>query len=349
MSDAVIKISYDTPWEVVVNQLTDDTKFVHVSLAENQAEDTNLIRLARKIPVAKSTLVGLTKHGFHSYLTKENATRLVKYDVVRDLWSKVKDGEYSITDDGVVYTYTPPASGVNPKRLFVVFSAIHEDMYTTSLMRHFMQNFPSVQKYLPSDTAVLRIADLGGVAGAFYLNTSYLQDNVSAIQRLLASVAKKHQIGHDSVVLYGVSKGGTGALYHAIKGGYRCVAVDPVVSDAYYEERHRDSHFTTGGIFPASKQQAFRELTHAVVEGCTAIPGAYSRWSVICSDFSPQFVYISDILIGPLLDRISFFNSRNNQIKDHPDVGPRTVNTATMLMNMHLYGVPIRSGMTRID
>ncbi|WP_426978422.1 XcbB/CpsF family capsular polysaccharide biosynthesis protein [Pseudarthrobacter sp. O4] len=349
MSDAVIKMSYNSPWETVANQITDNTKFVHVALEEGHGEDMNLIRLARKIPAAKTNLVGLTKHGFHSYLTKDNVTRLVKYDVVRDLWSKVKDGEYSITEDGVVYTYTPPASGVYPQRLFVVFSAIHEDMYTTSLMRHFMQNFPSVQKYLPSDTAVLRIADLGGVAGSFYLNSTYLQDNVSAIQRLLASVAKLHEIGHDSVVLYGVSKGGTGALYHALKGGYRCVAVDPVVSDAYYEERYRDSHFTSGGIFPSSKQNAFRELIRSVVDGAVSVPGAYSRWSVITSERSPQFVYISDILVGPLLDRISFFNSRNTQIKDHPDVGPRTVNTATMLMNMHLYGVPLRSGMNRID
>jgi hypothetical protein len=349
MSDAVIKISYDNPWEATAREIGDNTKFVHVALAEGHPEDMNLIRLARKIPEAKSTLVGLTKRGFHSYVTKDNATRLVRYDRVPGLWLKVKDGEYSITEDGVVYSYTPPASGLAPKRLFVVFSSIHSNMYTTSLMRHFMQNFPTVQKYLPSDTAVLRIADLGGVAGAFYLNTSYLPDNVSAIQRLLAFVANQHKIGHDSVVLYGVSKGGTGALYHALKGGYRCIAVDPIVSDAYYEEQHRDLHFTTGGIFPASKQSVFRELINTVVEGGARVSGTYSRWSVICSDLSPQFVYISDILVRPLLDHISFFNSRNPEIKDHPDVGPRTVNTATMLMNMHLYGIPIRSGMNRID
>ena len=49
-----------------------------------------------KIPEAMSTLVGLTKRGFHSYVTTDNATRLVRYDRVPGLWLKVKDGEYSI-------------------------------------------------------------------------------------------------------------------------------------------------------------------------------------------------------------------------------------------------------------
>src|SRR4051812_29302517 len=123
MSDAVIKIPYDDPWETTTNQIGDNTKFVHVALAEGHAEDMNLIRLARKDAAAKSTLVGLTKFGFHSYVTKENATRLVRYDVVPDLWFKVKDGEYSATEDGVVYKYVPPATGVTPKRLLVVFSS----------------------------------------------------------------------------------------------------------------------------------------------------------------------------------------------------------------------------------
>ncbi|WP_157360879.1 XcbB/CpsF family capsular polysaccharide biosynthesis protein [Arthrobacter sp. EPSL27] len=349
MSDAVIQIPYNNPWEDTASQLSSTTKYVHVTLAEGSSEDMNLIRLARKIPAARSTLVGLTNSGFHAYLTRENVTRLVRYDSIPDLWLKVKDGEYSVTEEGVVYTYTPPLAGALPKRLIVVFSSIHEDMYTTSLTRHFMQNFPTIQKYLPSDAAVLRIADLGGVAGSFYLNTTYLRDNVMAIQRLLSSVTKLHRIGHDSVVLYGVSKGGTGALYHALRGGYRCVAVDPIVSDVYYEERYGDSHFTANGIFPSTKQTVFRRLIHEVFDGTLPNAGEYSRWSVICSDFSPQFPYISDILVSSLTDRISFFNSRHSQIKDHPDVGPRTVNTATMLMNMHLYGVPLRSGMNQID
>jgi hypothetical protein len=32
-----------------------------------------------------------------------------------------------------------------------------------------------------------------------------------------------------------------------------------------------------------------------------------------------------------------FFNSRHPKIKDHPDVGPNTINVAVMLMNMGLY------------
>ena len=44
----------------------------------------------------------------------------------------------------------------------------------------------------------------------------------------------------------------------------KSVAVDPILSDAWYIENENDYHFTTGDVFPQSKQAGVRE-SHSVV------------------------------------------------------------------------------------
>ena len=220
-------------------------------------------------------------------------------------------------------------------------------MNAPGLMRYFEQNFASVSKYVPHDTAILRIADLGGICGAFYLDTTFLPNNAENIQIAINRVRNELNLGTDSVVLYGASKGGTGALYHAVKGHYRCVAVDPIVADEHYITSYGDLHFTETGAFPRSKENVFTELVSELDN--LPSPLAATRWSVILSDRSPQHKYLSRTLVDRTDRLFSFFESRHPAIKDHPDVGPNTVNTATALMNFHLYSIPVTTGTFVID
>lgn len=325
-----------------------DIRFIHVPHGPDAPPQTSLTLIARKDPQARACLVHLSKSGYYAYCTKEGCTRFVRSDLVASIWIKIKAGEYQMTPDEVVYSVTPPANGSKPARLLVVMSSVHASPNTASLHRYFMQNFPTIQKYIPPDTAVLRVGDMGGVLGAFYLNTVHRPDNVSAIQRLIASVCADLGVDRNLVVLYGGSKGGTGAFYHSFLGSYRCVSVDPIVADEHYIKNLKDFHFTAGGVFAENKETVFNRLVadHRNPSPSGAAP---ARHAVICSERSPQFPYITRILMEPLRREVAFFNSRNPEIKDHPDVAAKTINTTTMLLNMQLYGLDITPGVTDID
>lgn len=353
MSNAVLSIAHDYQADELDSLLRAEdcpVRFIHVGHgAENIGIDTNLVRLARKNEHFRKLVATLVNRGFYTYMAKDNATRFVSEKSLDRLWDKLVSKEYVRSPEGIVYSYVNAVGTANPKRLLVVFSSISGNINTPSLMRYFEQNFRSIQKFVPPDTAVLRIADLGGVVGAFYMNTTHLPRNTENIQKVIEDIRKKYGIGHDSVVLYGASKGGTGALFHAIKGHYRCVAVDPIVDGEHYVLHLDDAHFTGNGIFPEDKERVFNKLMKELNSLPEPLKSAPARWSVICSDRSPQYKYISRLLIDNASSRMSFYNSRNPQIKDHPDVSRNTLNMTTSLLNLHLYSLPITAGLYAID
>lgn len=353
MSNAVLSIvHHDSVPELDSLLKADDcpVRFIHVDHGEdNVGVSTNLVKLARTSSEARELITTLANNGFYTYMAKDNVTRFVSEKSLDRLWVSLVSKEFLRHPNGIVYSFSKAAGHEIPKRLLVVFSSISGTINTPSLMRYFEQNFKSIQKYIPSDTAVLRIADLGGVVGAFYLNTTHLPNNVDNIQQVIQDVRTEHGIAHESVVLYGASKGGTGALFHAVKGHYRCVAVDPIVDDEHYILRYNDAHFTGNGIFPEEKKHVFSRMMHDMLALPELPRTAPVRWSVICSGNSPQYKYISRTLIENSNSRMSFYDSRNPAITDHPQVGQNTVNTATALMNFHLYSLPVHAGLYTID
>lgn len=317
------------------------TKFIQVEHSDETGD--NLIQLSRKDPATKQAVTNLAKHGYYLYKQDGGASSFVRHNEIKYLWHRVKTGEYSVNDQGVIYTYTPPTLATDNPKMLVVFASIHEDMYSSGLMRYFKHNFPSVQKYVTPETGILRIADIGGVTGAFYLNTVAHPKNTARVQRLIEQVAADNKVIRDSIVFYGASKGATGALYHGMDMGIRCVVVDPIVSDEVYEKRYRDSHYTADGIFLERKQQLFDRLVKKVTAD-KDFAGLNARWAIICSDRSPQFDYINRTLIQPMWGGAAFFNSQHPDITDHPEVGPNTITMMTTLLNTQLYRMPVRSG-----
>jgi hypothetical protein len=318
-----------------------EIEFVHVDHSKTGHAGENMIELSRRDRAIRSQLLYLANRGFLAYTLRGFVTSFVRQDQIAKLWIPVRDGVYDIDENGIVYHYSPPLIETEAPKLLVVFSSIAGKMYNVSLMRHFEQNFSTIQKHIPKDTGVLRIADLGGVVGAYYMNTNVLANNEANICALIARVCLKHRVSRSNVVMYGGSKGGTASLYYGLKEGYKVVAVDPIVDDEHYLKVHDDLHFIRG-IFPEEKRHKFQRLVGSVEKDKAR------DVAVICSERSPQFPYISSLVCEPLSQCATFLNSVNPDIKTHPDVARLTINMVVMLINQLLYGFPLPTGMRKV-
>nr|WP_241093445.1 XcbB/CpsF family capsular polysaccharide biosynthesis protein [Xanthomonas sp.] len=308
-------------------------RFVHL---RHPGED-NCIRLSRRDPQLKESLVSLVDQGFLVYKYANDGaavTSFVHASIAPSFWAEKTDfglREYN----GVCYKLEQQQDVV-ARRLLVVFSCISkvDQMYEAGFSaRYFARNLNQAAKYTPFDTAVLRIADLGGVVGAFYTNTNAQPDNEERVAALIAKVALDLAIAPQHIVLYGASKGASGALLHSLRSGMKLVCVEPILSDDYYLHRYRDSHFTQG-LFPRSKQALFAH--HLAAEGAPA------ERVVIYSDKSPQFPYIRDIAMQSSRGKdIAFIDVQSPAIKDHPDVAPWSMGLQVALLNLMLCGIDV--------
>lgn len=294
----------------------------------------NLMMAARgdKSGTARAILDLLTNHGYYIFKVEDSTTELVQHESIRTQWGWVEDGTYAITDDNIVHLFEP-ALGDETRRLVVFFAPMPDGVFATSINRYFNQKFATMQKFIPSDTGILRIADTGGVKGAFYLDTTYLADNAARITGFIRTFAADHAIAESDLVMYGASKGGTGAAYHGMRNDWKFVAVDPIVGDAYYEQELDDLHFTTGGIYPRTKEDVFAELVEDFAGRAQRHPERGAQSVVVCSHRSPQFAWIEPILAKPLHEQVAFLDSSDPRIEDHPDVAKFTINLQTMAIN----------------
>ena len=190
----------------------------------------DLMKIALSDQRIKLLLLKLTNLGYLLYYHTDGESRFIRHDRVRHHWPAVKSGTISVSDEEIFYSLEEPASG-RIENLVVVFSPVSS---RPRLARYFRPSFATLQKYLAPHTAVLRVADVGGVKGAFYLDTTALPENSFNISRLIDNIAGRFAIHRGKVVIYGASKGGTGAVYHGLASGWQYVAVDPILSDEWY-------------------------------------------------------------------------------------------------------------------
>lgn len=343
MIQNILWLTLETSPEDIAAMVADNDglpRYFRIDTSLAAEPDQDLMKLALKSRQAKDLLLQLTNLGFSLYYNAADESRFIRHDRVVHHWPAVKDGTFMASDDGIVHQVEQPESG-KVDRLVVIFSPINSK---PRLIRYFRPSFATLMKYVPRNTAILRIADVGGVKGAFYLDTSFLPDNSSRIRRLIQSTVAEHDIDADNVVLFGASKGGTGALYHGLTSGWKLVSVDPIVSDSWYEQHENDYHFTTGGVFPRSKQEVFSELVGQVA---SEHPGTSLNSVIVTSTRSPQYPCTSEIL-RPLCNRFSVLNSANPNILKHPDVAPKTIYAQVMAINTLLLGFTLPLGESAI-
>jgi hypothetical protein len=342
MKQEVLKVDSREGWESIEDAIDRNEgvpDFIHVAHRDEGADGANLSRLAFRDRELRLIQDGLTNLGFYHYRVEDGTTRFVQHGALPRLWNHVKDGTYRRSEDGLVYDVELPESG-RVERLVVVFSPMANDAFETSIQRFLVRTYPSLIRHLVPSTAVIRLADVGGVKGGFYIDTSYLPSNFAAVQRFIQDQCLQWEVPRENVVLYGPSKGGSGASIHGLAGDWSFVAVDPILSDEYYETEMQDLHFTTGGIYPRSKQ----EVVAGVVESRERrLPDARLVQSVITAPASPQKPYIERGLADCLSD-LTVLSSRNEKIQDHPDVAKYTLPVQVMALNTTLSGFGLPPG-----
>lgn len=231
---------------------------------------------------------------------------------------------------GVFYTLSKPkVNNLHGCRLLVIFSSIADYPLNASIARRsFYANWSKVQRYIPLNTYVLRIADIGGPLGAFYLSTVFDSNFENKIQSLLSFIITKLQINKDDVVLFGTSKGATGALYHSLLGDYNSVCVDPIVSDNPYFMKG-DLHFSNKQ-YKCSKFDKFVDLSRKKLSINSR--GIY----LVTSSVSHQYEFINKLFYR---QNTNIYVVDNELIKGHPDVGDKTIVLYTTLINSIFYGI----------
>lgn len=290
----------------------------------------NFLVVARNYPNAKKLLIKLANNGFFlvDHSTKTGVSVFRKIKSYNDFIHSFKDIDIKLFND-TFYKIEKAEMQTKENRLLVVFSSIADFPMNASISRRmFFKNFATINKYVPKNTYILRIADIGAVLGSFYLNSKFDPLFEEKVQVLIKKIAEEYHIIHDNIVLYGVSKGGTGAVYHGILGKYKTVAVDPIVSDEHYLHRCNDLHFVEG-VFPMDKQSKFKNLISKKSD--------LSNINVICSKNSEQYEFISDILLNK--KAINSYQFNGNHIQTHTDVGPQTISFLTAIINALFYNI----------
>ncbi|MBD7950941.1 XcbB/CpsF family capsular polysaccharide biosynthesis protein [Oerskovia rustica] len=332
----------ENPWtnRVMLDTLdaNPQANFLHLRRADISTQ-RNFVTIGVRDLETHTMVKTLASRGYLHYMASEGESRFVHQRRLSTLWKAVIDGDLSVSDNGAYYSLELP-SEVEPRRLLVLFSSIYAPPTSASLWRYMARNYQHVNSSIPDDTAILRIADVGGVLGAFYLDTTAMPTNSAVISGLIEQTINELGIPRSSAVLLGPSKGGTGATFHGLRLGLPFVAVDPILDDTHYEQEMSDAHFTGHPVFPAAKQAVFGNLFAQVLE--TYSPGE-PRGLFVTSPRSAQYPIVIDAARA-LAGVVSVMTADSPRIKSHPDVARVTLGPTLSLVNSLLCGWPTPRG-----
>lgn len=334
---SLLKINFyeDTLFEdLLIDYDVDEIYIDKSTVGKNNDEKLlhNFLAVGRKSEAAKKLISKLSSKSF--YLVKHsNGISVFKKFNDSNVFINIFDDKNIKSWNDTFYTLDSPIHETTKnKRLLVVFSSIADFPFNASLSRRmFFKNFSTISKYIPKNTYILRIADIGGVLGSFYLNSNADASFENKVQSLIRKVQRETGVSDNEVVLYGSSKGATGALYHGLKMGLKTLAVDPIVSDEFYIKTYNDLHFVEGA-FPKYKQDKFNSLMSENKDK------KLDFIKIVTSSNSEQYNYIENIVLSSNKTINSYVFSNPN-IKNHPDVSEQTLNFATAMLNNLLYDI----------
>lgn len=193
----------------------------------------NYIEMARKSTEIHEKYKDLLKNDYILYFHQGTISKFYKRAYVEELFQR-KD---LIKSNDIFYTLDKPIDRkVNnevPKKLLVIFTCMpNSSDYDSSLMpkRMFPKFFNGIERSLVKNVYTMRIMDLNVSHGSHYISTSNFPDYEKNIQLSILNLIEKLNIKKENVVLYGGSKGGTGALYHGAALDLKTLAVDPIVN-----------------------------------------------------------------------------------------------------------------------
>ncbi|KIX90648.1 hypothetical protein TP70_06860 [Staphylococcus microti] len=287
--------------------------------------DTNLIQLARKNDKAYQLYKNLLKNDYILYFHKDGISKLYKRRFVNELWQRKDLNQVG----DIFYTLDHPKdrkdnTSISDKKLIVIFSCMPgSDTYDSHLIgdRMFKKLFDSIERSLVKNVYTMRIMDLNLSHGSHFINSVNYQSMSQDISDAIIEVKEKLNLHDNDIVLYGVSKGGTGALYYGAKLDLKCLAVDPIINLGEYNRK--DVHF-------------LRDLRQVDVSddiNAFLSQGSHYEKYVIGSENVPfNYEHICKI-IGANVVKI---NKKDSHIQTHPDVSPNTIPEQLMLLNKML-------------
>lgn len=247
---------FDKQGQIPLTEEGTTPNFIHIG--GNDQNCISLIRRALSNVDAKNATLRLAESGYFAYYGNEDETRFVNRSRIPSLWGSISDGSVSVSENGVFYRAEP--STLPAKSLLVVFSGMAPDSTHPTLWRYFTKNYQHLRSLIPPHTEILRVADFGGVNGAFYRDTIDRPENKQTISSFIRDYAARLDIPESQICLLGSSKGATAAFMYGLEFNWNFVAVDPVLEDTHYELKQNDAHFTQGNVFFKSKQSEVSEL-----------------------------------------------------------------------------------------
>lgn len=292
-------------------------------LVETNSKD-NLIKCARSDKNAYKTYKDLLKRDY--ILTGHNGTEsfLCKREFIIELWQRKDLKNY----ESLFYTIENPIDRKlneqnTKKQLLVLFTCMPNlEKYDNSLMtdRMFHPFFSKISVNLIKNTYIMRIMDLNC---SHYIDTINNSEMENQIKHSIEEVRNQLLLDKKDVVLYGASKGGTGALYHGLKLGYSFLAVDPIISISEYNKT--DAHF----------------LKDLRVEDLTDILNYYIDKKSSCEKYiiaSENVTFNYSKVKGLKNEELTILNMKDNHIKTHPDVSLNSIPEQLAILNKLLRG-----------
>lgn len=285
--------------------------------------ESNIIELSRSDKAIYKMYKKLLEHDYILYFHKDGISKLYKREYISELWQR-KD---LYQQDSVFYTLDEPKESkfnkeLKYKTLLVIFTCMPPgEVYDSYLMtdRMFPKFFNNIERSLIKNVYTMRIMDLNCSHGSHYINTvnnpNMEHDIVKAIQNV------KDEYNINDVVLYGASKGGTGALYYSSMLDLKCLAVDPIISLGEYNVK--DDHF----LKDLRKVDISEDINNYLLKKS-------DKEKFIIGSENVVFNYSMISKIKG--ENIHIVNKLDNHIVNHPDVSRNSVPEQLMLLNKML-------------
>lgn len=205
---------------------------------------SNLLSLSRSDNQAYLCYKKILSNDYILYYHEHGISKFYKRKNVNELWKRKDLHQFN----DLFFTLTPPKeenkNTLSKNKLLIIFPCMPttED-YTNSLIpkRMFPDFFMSIDKYLVKNTYILRIMDLNLSHGSHFVNTINYPTMERDIKECIKYIQETLDIESQNIVLYGVSKGGTGAILHGSSLDLKLLAVDPIIDLAEYN--NSDDHY----------------------------------------------------------------------------------------------------------
>lgn len=303
-------------------------KYTENIMFENQkrimidtGDSENYIQKARHSSAIYENYIEMLKQDYVLYFHEQTVSKFYKRQYVEELFQR-KD---LIRHNDIFYTLDYPRdkklNRYESVKLLVLFTCMpNAENYDSSLIpkRMFPKFFDGIERSLVKNVYTMRIMDLNASHGSHYINTinnmSYESDIVSAIRK----VQNELNIPDNHTVLYGASKGGTGALYYSAKMNLKSLAVDPIISAEEYNLK--DEHF----LKHIRKEDLTNEINHNLNINST-------REKYIISSENVEFNYSKANAISG--ENLQLINKKDEHITSHPEVSKNTVPEQLMILN----------------